>query len=154
MDDYLLAPFTFLPFQGTVNIWGQSRVRMTHRKRSLCRHCRRVVPTCQKRDLARETNALPQLLVRQCSLHIVQLLLHHGLRHLICHDPGLIVCRAQEVTGRGSRLRRRSRALVPAGHTAPRRCSVGGVRGRHRKEVLATAVVADGSLAGNVAHRL
>ena len=100
-------------------------------------------------DLTSKANIVSQLLVRQRSLHVVQLLLHHRLRHLSLHPPR-VVGRAEDRALRiwscnACRVRRRDRTSA-----APWRRSM---RRRQTKKI-ATAVVPDRPLGWNIAHRL
>lgn len=96
---------------------------------------------------------MPQLLVRQSSLHVIQLLLHHGLAHLTSHLSRLVAGRAQKVAVRNSRHRRWSWTLVAGSDAASRWRPFHSVRRRHRKQILTTAVVSDRTLTRDIAQR-
>lgn len=47
------------------------------------------------RNLIRDADVLRKLLVRERSLHVVDLLLHHGLSHLALHSARAVTSRAE-----------------------------------------------------------
>jgi len=100
-------------------------------------------------NLTRKADIVPQLLIRQCSLHVVQLLLHHRPRHLSLHSARVISRAEDRALRTGSCNARRVRRRDGTS-TASRRCSM---RCGQSKQI-ATAVIPDRPRRRHVAHRL
>jgi hypothetical protein len=110
--------------------------------------------------LSSKTKVLSQLLLRQRSLHITQLLmLHHRLRHLSLRLARVVVSRAERrtlgaVLPSSRRSQRRGRAPRSTFKPNNSRRRYLSLRSRQREEILATAVVPNPSPVRDGVHRL
>jgi hypothetical protein len=114
--------------------------------------------THRKDHLAGETNVLPQPLVHQSSLHVVQLLLDHSLIQLHVQALQAFASRADQRSMAKSALmnrpmrRVRKRAAVSTDHLTPRRSTFVVDRSRRRIELIAITVNTMWARAGWASH--